>query len=121
MTQGEHMLNSRFAICSKYWSQFINYEESVLAGLRWYINVLFNHEGVFCHGTDVKIQNLQQQHVMIEAICIFNLCYRNDKYTSFVVNDYQRCWDMNGHHGKIISHDSLRQQYNVSITSNVSK
>jgi hypothetical protein len=28
---------------------------------------------------------------------------------------------MNGHHGKIISHDSLRQQYNVSITSNVSK
>jgi hypothetical protein len=28
---------------------------------------------------------------------------------------------MNGRHGKIISYDSLRQQYNVSITSNVSK
>ncbi len=28
---------------------------------------------------------------------------------------------MNGPHGKIICYDSLRQQYNVSITSNVSK
>ncbi len=111
MTQGEHMLNSRFAIHSKYWSHFINHEESVLAGLQWYNNVVFDHEGVFCQGTDVKIQNLQQQHVMIEAIRIFDLCYHNDKYTSFVVNDHQRCCDMNGRHGKIISYDSLRQQY----------
>ncbi len=59
MTQGEHILSSRFAIRSKYWSQFINHEESVLAGLRWYINVVFDREGVFCQGTDVKIQNLQ--------------------------------------------------------------
>ena len=48
MTQGEHMLNSRLSIRSKYWSQFINHEESVLAGLRWYIIVVFDHEGLFC-------------------------------------------------------------------------
>ena len=121
MTQGEHILNSGFAICSKYWSQFINHEESVLAGLRWYINVVFDREGVFCQGTDVEIQNLQKQHVMIKAIRIFNLCYRTDKYTSFVVPDHQKNCEMNGCHGKIICYDSLRQQYNVSITSNVSK
>jgi hypothetical protein len=120
MTQGEHMLNSRLSIRSKYWSQFINHEESVLAGLCWYINVV-DHKGVFCQGTDVKIQNLQQQHVMFKAIRIFDLCYHDDKYTSFVVNDHQRCCDINGHHGKTISYDSLRQHYNVSITSNVSK
>ncbi len=121
MTQGEHILNSRFAIRSKYWSQFINHEESVLAGLRWYINVVFDREGVFCQGTDNKIENLQQQHVMIESKRIFDLCCRDDRHTSFVVNDHQRCCDMNGRHGKIISYDSLWQQYNVSIISNDSK
>ncbi len=58
MTQGEHILNSRFVIRSKYWSQFINHEESVLAGLRWYINVVFDHEGVSYQGNDIKIENL---------------------------------------------------------------
>ncbi len=82
---------------------------------------MFDREGVFCQGTDVEIQNLQQQHVMIKSRRIFDLCYPDDKYTSFVVNDHQRCCDMNGRHGKIISYDSLRQQYNVSITSNDSK
>jgi hypothetical protein len=121
MTQSEHILNSRFAIRSKYWSQFINHEESVLAGLRWYTNLVFDHEGVSYQGNDIKIENLQQQHVMIKSKYIFDLCYRDDRYTSFVVNDHQRCCDMNGRHGKIISYDSLRQQYNVSITSNDSK
>jgi hypothetical protein len=83
--------------------------------------VVFDREGVFCQGTDVKVQNLQQQHVMIKAIRIFDLCYRADKYTSFVFTNHQKNCEMNGCHGKIICYDSLRQQYNVSITSNVSK
>jgi len=120
-TQGEHILHSRFAIRSKYWSQFINHDETVLAGLRWYINVVFDRAGVSYQGNDIKIKNLQEQHVMIESKRIFDLCYRDDRYSSFVVNDHQRCCDMNGRHGKIISYDSLRQQYNVSITSNDSK
>ncbi len=90
MSQGVHMLDSRIAICSKYWSRFIYHEESLLASLRWYINVVFDREGVFCQGTDVKVQNLQQQHVMIKAIRIFNLCYCADKYTSFVVTNHQK-------------------------------
>ncbi len=82
---------------------------------------MFDRAGVSYQGNDIKIENLQQQHVMIESKRIFDLCYRDDKYTSFVVNDHQRCCDMNGCHGKIISYDSLWQQYNVSITSNDSK
>jgi hypothetical protein len=82
---------------------------------------VFDRAGVSYQGNDIKIKNLQEQHVMIESKRIFDLCYRDDRYSSFVVNDHQRCCDMNGRHGKIISYDSLRQQYNVSITSNDSK
>ncbi len=72
--------------------------------------MVFECEGVFCQGTDIKVQSLKQQHVMIEAISMFDLCYHADKYTSFVVTDHQKNCDMNGCHGKIICYDSLRQQ-----------
>jgi hypothetical protein len=55
---------------------------------------------------------------MIEASHIFDLCYCDDKYTSFVIIDRKSCSHMNGCHGKIVSYDSLRQQYNLLITSN---
>jgi hypothetical protein len=118
MSQGVHMIDSRITIRSKYWSCFINFEESVLASLRWYINVVFFHEGVFCPSIDLNKQNLQTHHVMIKASCIFDLCYRADKYTSFVIIDHKNCSHKNGCHGKIVCYDSLWQQYNVSITSN---
>jgi hypothetical protein len=41
-----------------------------------YINVVFIREGVFRPGDALNIQNLQSQHVMIEAKRIFDLCYR---------------------------------------------
>jgi hypothetical protein len=48
LSQGVHKIDSRIiTIRSKYWSRFINYKESVLANLRWYINVVFICEGVF--------------------------------------------------------------------------
>ena len=118
MSQGVHMIDSRITIRSKYWSRFINFEESVLASLPWYIYVVFFREGVFCPSIDLNIQNLQTHHVMIEANCIFDLCYRADKYTSFVIIDHKSCSHMNGYHGKIVCYDSLWQQYNVLITSN---
>jgi hypothetical protein len=73
---------------------------------------------VFCPSIDLNIQNLQTHHVMIEANRIFYLCYRADKYTSFVIIDHKSCSHMNGYHGKIVCYDSLWQQYNVLITSN---
>jgi hypothetical protein len=82
---------------------------------------VFNRAGVSYQGNDIKIKNLEEQHVTMESKRIFGLCYRDDKYSSFVVNDHQKCCDMNGRHGKIISYDSLRLQYIVSITSNDSK
>ncbi len=118
MSQGVHMIDSRITIRSKYWSCFINFEESVLASLRWYINVVFLREGVFCPGVDLNIQNIQQHHVIMEANHIFDLCYHADKYTLFVITNHKSCWHMNGCHGNIVCYDSLRQQYNVFITSN---
>ncbi len=55
---------------------------------------------------------------MMEANRIFDLCYRADKYTSFVITNHKSCCHMNSCHGNIVCYDSLRQQYNVSITSN---
>ncbi len=54
----------------------------------------------------------------MEANHIFNLCYRADKYTLFVITNHKSCCHMNGCHGNIVGYDSLRQQYNVFITSN---
>ena len=121
LSQGVHKIDSRITIQSKYWSCFIKYEESVLASLRWYINVVFIHEGVFHPSDALNVQNHQSQHVMIEAKCIFDLCYRADKYTSFVITNHKSLSHMNGCHGKIACYDSLRQQYNVLITSNNAK
>jgi hypothetical protein len=118
MSQGVHMIDSKITIRSKYWSHFINVEEFVLASLHWYINVVFFREGVYSPNIDLNIQNLQTHHVMIKANRIFDLCYRADKYTSCVIIDHKSCSHMNGCHGKIVCYDSLRQQYNVSITSN---
>jgi hypothetical protein len=47
LSQGVHKIVSRITIQSKYWSSFIKYEESVLASLRWYNNVVFIRERVF--------------------------------------------------------------------------
>ncbi len=118
MSQGVHMIDSRITIHSKYWSHFINIEQSVLASLRWYIKVVFLHEGVYCPGVVLNLQNLQQHHVMMETNRIFDLCYHADKYTSFVITDHKSCCHMKGCHGKIVCYYSLQQQYNVSITSN---
>ncbi len=54
----------------------------------------------------------------MEANCIFDLCYHADKYTLFVITDHKSCCHMNGCHGKNFCYDSLRQRYNVFITSN---
>ncbi len=118
MSQGVHMIDSRITIRSKYWSHFINFEESVLAILCLYIDVVFLHEGVFCPGIDLNIQNIQKHHVIMEANHIFDLCYRADKYTSFVITNHKSCCHMNGCHENIVCYDSLRQQYNAFITSN---
>ena len=91
LSQGVHKIGSRITIQSKYWFCFIIYEESVLASLRWYINEVFFREGVFCPSIDLNIQNLQTHHVMIEANRIFDLCYRADKYTSFVLPIMKAC------------------------------
>ncbi len=80
--------------------------------------MVFLHEGVFCPGVDLIIQNIQQHHVIMEANCIFDLCYRADKYTLFVISDHESCCHMNGCHGNIVCYDSLWQPYNVFITSN---
>ncbi len=58
---------------------------------------------------------------MIEAKGIFVLCYRADKYTYFVITNHKSLSHMNGCHEKIVCYDSLRQQYNVLITSNNAK
>jgi hypothetical protein len=58
---------------------------------------------------------------MIEANHIFDLCYRADKYTSFVITNHESLSHMNCCHGKIVCYDSLRQLYNVLITSNNAK
>ena len=63
LSQGVHKIDSRITIRSKYWSHFINYEESVLASLQWYINVVFIREGVFRLSDALNILNLQSQHV----------------------------------------------------------
>jgi hypothetical protein len=54
----------------------------------------------------------------MEANRIFNLCYRADKYTLFVITNHKSCCHMNGCHENIVCYDSLRQKYNVFITSN---
>ncbi len=100
------MIDSRITICSKYWSRFINFEESVLASLRWYIIAVFFREGMFCPSIDLNIQNLQTHHVMIKANHIFDLCYPADKYTSFVIINHESCSHMNGCHGKIVCYDN---------------
>jgi hypothetical protein len=121
LSQGVHKIDSRITIQSKYWSRFIKYEESVLASLQWYINVVFIRERVFRPSDALNVQNHQSQHVMIEAKRIFDLCYRADKYTSFMITDHKNLSHMNGCHGKIVCYDSLRQQYNGLITSNNAK
>jgi hypothetical protein len=83
--------------------------------------VVFIHEGVFHPSDALNIQNHQSQHDMIEAKRIFDLCYRADKNTSFVITDHKSLSHMNGCHGKIVCYDCLRQQYNVLITSNNAK
>ncbi len=80
MSQGVHKIDSRITIRSKYWSHFIKYEESVLASLRWYINVVFICERVFRPSDALNVQNHQSHYVMIKAKCIFDLCYRSDKH-----------------------------------------
>jgi hypothetical protein len=119
MSQGVHMIDSRITIRSKHWSSFTNFEESVLlASLCWYINVVFLCKGVFCPGIDLNIQNIQQHHVIMEANHIFDLCYHADKYTLSIITNHKSCCLMNGCHGNIVCYDSLRQHYNVLITSN---
>ncbi len=121
LSQGVHKIDSRITIRSKYLSHFIKYEESVLASLRWYINVVFIHEGVFCPSDALNVPKHQSQHIMIEAKHIYDLCYSADKYTSFVITNHKSLSHMNGCHEKIVCYDSLRQQYNVLITSNNAK
>jgi hypothetical protein len=121
LSQGVHKIDSRITIQSKYWSRFIKYEEYVLASLRWYINVVFIHEGVFRPSDALNVQNHQSQHIMINAKRIFDLCYRAYKYTSFVITGHKSLSHMNDCHGKIVCYDSLRQQYNILITSNNAK
>ncbi len=111
----------KITIQSKYWSHFIKYGESVLASSWWYINVVSIHEGVFRPSDALNVQNHQSQHVLIKAKRIFDLCYHADKYTSFVITNHKSLLHMNGCHGKNVCYDSLRQQYNVLITSNNAK
>jgi hypothetical protein len=82
---------------------------------------VFIRERVFHPSDALNVQNHQSQHVMIKAKRIFDLCYRADKYTSFVITNHKSLSHMNGCHGKIVCYDSLRQQYNVLITSNNAK
>ncbi len=82
---------------------------------------VFIHEGVFRPSDALNVQNHQSQHVMIKAKRIFSLCYRADKYTSFVITNHESLSHMNSCHGKIVCYNSLRQQYNVLITSNNAK
>jgi hypothetical protein len=83
--------------------------------------MVFIHEGVFHPSGALNVQNHQSQHVMIKAKHIFDLCYRSDKYTFFVITDHESLSHINGCHGKIVCYDSLQQQYNVLITSNNAK
>ncbi len=83
--------------------------------------MVFIRERVFCPSDALNVQNHQSQHVMIEAKHIFDLCFCADKYTSFVITNHNSLSQMNGCHGKIVCYYSLRQQYNVLITSNNAK
>ncbi len=57
LSQGVHKIDLRITIQSKYWSHFIKYEESVLASLLWYINVVFIRERAFHPSDALNVQN----------------------------------------------------------------
>ena len=59
-----------------------------------------------------------KNYVDIEAVRIHQSCYRDKKYSSFTIKDYEGHDKLNGLTGVITSYDCVRHQYNVIIKGN---
>ncbi len=104
----------------KYWSQFINHEISVVSGIRWYIaNLLVQSGMVFSVEQVVNLNHSEHitSYVHNKAIRIYQTCYHDSIYYSFIVMDYDGNDSMRGMTGRILSYDTICHQYNVVVVN----
>jgi hypothetical protein len=59
-----------------------------------------------------------KNYVDNEAVRIHQSCYRDKKYSSFTIKDYEGQDNLNGLTGVISSYDCVRHQYNIIIKGN---
>jgi hypothetical protein len=83
-------LNRNFESWVAYWTQAAHFEESVVCGLIWYIQVSFLHSGHLC--ANITLECMKAQHPLMpfiytKAVCLCNIFYQVKNTPDFDVLD----------------------------------
>ncbi len=112
--------NSRIQNQAAYWSRLAYFEESVVYGLMWWIEVALVHG---CHlpvhfnVLSVKTYQPLSSYIYREAVCLFNIFYWIKNSLDIVVVDCPDYCHLNGLPGKIQCFNKQTGLYIVAINS----
>ncbi len=113
-------LNRNFESRVAYWTQAAYFEESVVCGLIWYIQVSLLHSG---HLNDnITIECMKAQHPLMpfiytEAVHLFNIFYQVKNTPDFVVLDFALYPQLNGYRGQIQSFNHRNGLFIVDVNT----
>jgi hypothetical protein len=96
------------------------FEESVVLGLMWYIQVSLLHQGYFPDDSSfeyVKTEHPLMPFIYSEAVRLFTGFYQVKNSTDFIVLDCAVYPELNGYTGQIQSFIHQNGQYTVSVKS----
>ncbi len=113
-------LTRRLECRAAYWSQMTYFEESVVLGLMWYIQVSLLHQGYFPDDSSfeyVKTDHPLMPFIHSEAVRLFTGFYQVKSSTDFIVLDCAVYSALNGYTCQIQSFIHQNGQYTVSVKS----
>ena len=106
----------RFEGRAFYWKKVNYFEESVVWGLIWHIQVSLVHSGHLPNNRSlalVKAHHPLMPFIYSEAVRLFNIFYQNNFSSEIVVKDCTEYPQFNGSRGQILSYNQQIGQYLV--------
>jgi len=114
------MRNQNLVTRAAYWSEVDKFEQSVISGLIWYIQVSLLHNGHLPNNTTSEHMKVPQSllpYLYSEANRVFNMFYQEKNLHEFVVLDCEMYPHLNGYRGRISSFNHQNGQYIVTLNS----
>ena len=114
------MRNQNLVTRATYWSEVDKFEQSVISGLIWYIQVSLLHNGHLPDNTTSERMKVPQSllpYLYSEANRVFNMFYQEKNLHEFVVLDCEMYPHLNGYRGRISSFNHQNGQYIVTLNS----